>query len=150
MQLRYLNVGCNELAEVPESLLSLASLQILHLFNNKINSLPHYLTRCLYNLVSLNLNHNHLSSLPSDVCYLTQLQYLSLSANHLSLLPNELCSLHHLLELHLDNNHLTALPSQIGKLTRLRKLKLQKNELTTLPSVRVTKIKSIARNKFHI
>ena len=149
MQLRYLNIGCNELAEVPKSLLSLTTLQTLHLFSNKINSLPRNLTRCLHNLVSLNLNHNRLSTLPSDVRYLTQLQYLSLSSNLLSLLPEELSSLHHLLELHLDNNHLTVLPNQIGKLTRLRKLKLQKNDLTNLPSVRVMKNLEYSRN-YHI
>ena len=93
---------------------------------------------CLHNLVSLNLNHNCLESLPGDIHYLTQLQFLSVSSNLLPLLPGELCSLRHLLELHLDGNHLSSLPTHIGKLTRLRKMMLQKNELNSLPSVSLT------------
>ena len=92
---------------------------------------------CLYNLVSLNLNHNCLHSLPHDIHFLTHLQCLSLSSNHISLLPVELGSLYHLTELHLDNNELTCLPNEIGMLTRLKKLMLQKNELASLPPVRM-------------
>ena len=45
LQLRYLNLGCNEIQVVPDCLITLASLQTLHLFNNNISSLPTNFTR---------------------------------------------------------------------------------------------------------
>ena len=93
----------------------------------------------LYNLVTLNLNHNVLCSLPADIHLLTHLQILSLSGNHLTLLPAGLGSLSHLTELHLDNNKLVQLPNEIGLLSRLKKLMLQKNDIASLPLVRMLK-----------
>lgn len=103
----------------------------------------HYLSLLLadslYNLVTLNLNHNVLCSLPADIHLLTRLQILSLSGNHLTLLPAGLGSLSHLTELHLDNNKLVQLPNEIGLLSRLKKLMLQKNDIVSLPLVRMLK-----------
>ena len=90
----------------------------------------------LYNLVTLNLNHNSLHSLPPGIHYLTHLQLLSLSHNHLTNLPPELGSLSQLTELHLNSNKLATVPHEIGLLTRLKKLMLQKNDLSDLPLVR--------------
>ena len=45
LQLKYLNLGCNEFEDIPECLLSLATLQTLHLFNNRLTSLPNTFSR---------------------------------------------------------------------------------------------------------
>ena len=42
-QLTYLNLGGNQLAAIPDCLVALTNLQTLHLFKNKITSLPNNL-----------------------------------------------------------------------------------------------------------
>ena len=81
----------------------------------------------------LNLSHNQLTTLPSEITELTRLTRFDLSGNQLTALPLEITELTCLTELDLSDNQLTALPPEISKLTNLTTLYLWRNQLTNLP-----------------
>jgi Leucine-rich repeat (LRR) protein len=74
-----------------------------------------------------------LTSLPSEIGLLTNLQRLYLYYNKLTSLPSEIGLLTNLQELYLNNNNLTSIPSEIGQLTNLQILWLNNNNLTSIP-----------------
>jgi internalin A len=79
------------------------------------------------------LSLGELTSLPSEVGTLTNLQSLTLSGDKLMSLPLEIGQLINLTSLILFRNQLTSLPAEIGQLTNLRLLALYNNQLTSLP-----------------
>ncbi|MCB0847741.1 MAG: leucine-rich repeat domain-containing protein, partial [Bacteroidetes bacterium] len=79
----------------------------------------------LYQLQSLNLNHNQLKQLPEDILQLRQLQSLSLRYNGLDQLPESFGQLQQLKSLDLGYNNFSQLPDFIEKLTNLEKLYLE-------------------------
>jgi hypothetical protein len=89
------------------------------LWNNQLSSLPSEIGQ-LTNLQSLNWGGNQLSSLPAELWQLTNLQWLSLRNNQLSSLPPEIGQLTNLHTLLLENNQLHHLPTEIGNLINLK------------------------------
>ncbi|KAL7396758.1 hypothetical protein ABVT39_011295 [Epinephelus coioides] len=93
--------------------------------------------RLLPALTTLDLHDNQLSSVPSALGELQELQQLRLSLtlqkNLLESLPEELGQLENLTQLDLSNNHLKGLPSSLGCLTCLQTLNLSHNKLSCLP-----------------
>jgi len=81
----------------------------------------------------LDLRGNLLTSLPPEICQLTELKALFLSSNSLTSLPPEICQLTNLIELDLRRNQLVSVPIGITKLRNLTWLSLSYNQLTTLP-----------------
>lgn len=157
IQLCYLNLGCNQLEDSSLTYLqTLGLLNTLHLFSNNLQTFPVELcSKCaiatgnashtpsttsasLGHLRVLNLNQNHLSSIPPEIGTLQTLEQLNLSNNLLDHIPAELGHLEQLQELYLDGNALTSFPHTLGELLNLRKLLLQKNKLRALPSVRMS------------
>ncbi|MEH1964997.1 COR domain-containing protein [Nostoc sp.] len=104
----------------------------LILSNNQLSSLPPEICQ-LSNLTELYLSNNQLSSLPPEICQLSNLTLLSLHNNQLSSLPPEICQLSNLTLLSLDNNQLRSLPLEICQLSNLTLLSLSKNQLSSLP-----------------
>ncbi|MEJ6480771.1 COR domain-containing protein [Nostoc punctiforme UO1] len=104
----------------------------LILSNNQLSSLPPEICQ-LSNLTELYLSNNQLSSLPPEICQLSKLTLLSLHQNQLSSLPPEICQLSNLTLLSLDNNQLSSLPLEICQLSNLTLLSLSKNKLSSLP-----------------
>ncbi|KIC72956.1 hypothetical protein DB42_CP00010, partial [Neochlamydia sp. EPS4] len=86
------------------------------------------------NIMTLNLSRAVLSSLPSEIGQLSQLQTLDLRENQLTSLPAEIGQLSQLRGLYLNQNQLTALPAGIGQLSQLQTLYLNQNQLTSLPT----------------
>lgn len=82
-----------------------------------------------------------ISSLPEDVCKLTNLKALILGSashpeivlNNLTELPKGIGNLVELLEIHLQFNSVSELPAEIGNLKKLKWLKLGGNDLSFLP-----------------
>lgn len=82
-----------------------------------------------------------ISSLPEDVCKLSNLKALFLGSashpeiilNNLTKLPKGIGNLAELREIHLQFNSLSELPSEIGNLKKLKWLKLGGNNLSFLP-----------------
>jgi len=87
----------------------------------------------LKKLEILHLNNNHLQSLPVEVCKLTNLKELWSMYGRFSSLPDEIGQLKNLEKIDLSNNHLKSLPASTGKLTKLKILWLSYNQLTALP-----------------
>ena len=92
------------LAEVPECVSSLTSLQ------------------------SLTLSHNAITALPQGVGRLAALQRLDVRCNKLRALPHALGEASSLQELDASGNSLEALPDSLGQLTSLRTLLLDNNK----------------------
>ena len=109
----------------------------LRLNNNQLTSLPSNIFSGLTGLLSLQLNNNQLTSLPSGIFSgLTNLQYLYLNNNQLTSLPSNIFSgLTSLQYLYLNYNQLTSLPSGLfSGLTSLQRVWIDNNQLTSLPS----------------
>ena len=134
-QLSSLNLGGNQLSDLPESLESLTrltQLTSLDLGGNQFGELPESVTR-LSQLTSLDLRSNQLSELPESLTRLTQLTSLDLGDNQFSELPESLTRLTQLTTLNLYNNQLSELPESLGRLIQLTYLRLDKNQLSELP-----------------
>ena len=88
----------------------------------------------LTELTSLNLSRNRINILPAEIRRLTVLENLDLSANQLNIIPPEIWDLTTLTRLGLAANQLDRLPAEIAKLTALKSLNLYSNLLTILPA----------------
>ncbi|XP_053304591.1 p53-induced death domain-containing protein 1 [Spea bombifrons] len=97
-----------------------------------LTSLPSELCR-LTNLSLLDLSFNSFTDLPSCVTSLSSLSALHLSYNQLQKLPDDIGNLVNLTFLSLMSNQLVELPAGIGKLKKLEELNLAENRLESLP-----------------
>ena len=106
--LELLNLGGNNLFELPDAMLKLQKLRILFFAQNKFQNIPIILGK-LSSLFMLSFKSNQVSYIDGSS--------LSPSINWLIL----------------SDNKISEIPPSIGKLTGLRKLMLAGNELTTIP-----------------
>ena len=127
-----MDLGGNQLAELPSAICRIIHLEYLWLKRNRLSRLPPEIGQ-LTNLQTLGLGDNQLTTLPPEISQLTNLQTLGLGDNQLTTLPPEICQLTKLQTLNLENNQLTRLPPEISQLTNLRSLSLENNGLTALP-----------------
>jgi Leucine-rich repeat (LRR) protein len=136
--LRMLDLGHNQLAQLPDEIGDLPNLtDFLYLHDNRLSSLPSSfgnLTRLRY----LNASENVFEATPECVCRMSSLLELRLSDNALQSLPPSIGNLARLRELHLRNNKLTSLPDSVGMMKELRQIDLRGNPLTQLPSTIAT------------
>jgi Leucine-rich repeat (LRR) protein len=131
--LEYLNLGYNNITEVPPSLGKLTNLQYLFLHSNQLTDLPDELSS-LTNLTDLTISSNEtLTKLPDVVTKLSSITDLDIGYCSITTLPVEIKNLQNLEELSVDHCKLTSLPDEIGELPTLETLFLIKNELSTLP-----------------
>ncbi|XP_068942680.1 leucine-rich repeat-containing protein 69 [Petaurus breviceps papuanus] len=134
-KLKKLNLGNNKLEEVPEELMYLKNLEILHLFRNLIKSFSPKSFDGLENLNILNMNHNKLKTIPPEINRLQNLKCLSLNNNEITDIPKELCSLAYLSEIQLNYNRLVSIPEEFITLNNLRRLSLARNLMVVFPMV---------------
>ena len=128
----FLQVGKNDLEQIPHEIGQLASLRHVDLHQNKLWYLPfsiHHLRKLLY----LNLANNLFDQIPAPVCRLTSLHTLNLSQNRLVNLPPGFENLVNLRELNLGENKFISLNTAIVKLRHLKYLNVACNRLTFIP-----------------
>lgn len=131
--LEYLNLGYNELENLPDSIGNLSNLQYLNLAYNQLSSLPTSIGN-LINLKNIELSNNQfLTSLPESIGNLSALEYFTSSETSLESLPESIGNLNNLHHLILFYNNITTLPESIGNLSNLEYLNIQGNSLTSLP-----------------
>ena len=102
------------------------------MFDSMLTTLPTDLSP-LSNLESLDLSFNDIELLPESIGDLINLSCLNLGNNSLSALPESIGRLGKLKELDLTNNNLNTLPESIGNLKALEELNTYNNHLNTLP-----------------
>ncbi len=85
-------------------------------------------------LQNLHLYNNQLMTIPSEIGLLTQLQRLVIINNKLKDLPIEISSLTHLEHLYLNDNQFSEIPSHICSLNQLQELDFSNNQIRSIPS----------------
>jgi len=105
----------------------------LDLSFNLLQDLPSDLPLTLPHLVSLNLSHNRLSSIPDSIFGFLHLRELNVSHNNLSELPPSICLLDKLRKMNASDNQIHRLPPGIEQLQSLEKLNLLNNPLLHIP-----------------
>ncbi len=83
--------------------------------------------------LTIYLDGNHLTELPSEIIELENLTSLDLDRNELTEFPSEILKLKNLTSLDLSRNKLTQLPPEIGDLKSVKILNLSRNQLTHQP-----------------
>jgi Leucine-rich repeat (LRR) protein len=129
----WLDLGHNKLASIPAWINNLKNLGLLDLCNNKLTEMPAGLGN-LTNLTWLDLGSNQLASVSAELGNLINLTELALSSNQLTSVPAGLVNLINLTELYLEYNQLTEIPANLGNLTNLTRLNLRENHLTGVPA----------------
>ncbi|MEE6494810.1 hypothetical protein FKM82_001872 [Ascaphus truei] len=109
--------------------------------DNQLSSLPSTIGE-LTNLQKLHISHNKLKELPKELGQLKNLKSLLLQHNLLEEMPNELGQLCSLEELDLSNNCLKNIPSCLGCLIALVRINLSNNKLKSLPA-EISQMKSL-------
>jgi leucine-rich repeat protein SHOC2 len=147
-----LNLSCNQLTFIPDSIGTLTNLTWLKLGGNKsdkdefgfrtdasdwalfnkIEVLPKSIGN-LTNLTSLDLGSNQLITIPESICQLTELTFLNLSNNQLIKIPENIGNLSSLTYAIFSGNQLSNIPESIDKLLCLISLNLSCNQLSSLP-----------------
>ncbi|WP_299017627.1 hypothetical protein [uncultured Polaribacter sp.] len=126
-----------DLKLLPKSILKLKNLKHLSLNNN-----PNLNLKQAFQIIKglpiqfLNLQHNNLENIPTNIANISSLTSINLSHNNLNKAAfyRTLAKLPKLNSLWLTNNHIANLSKEIGSLNTLRNLYLEHNKLTTLPN----------------
>ena len=108
--LKSLDLGFNELEELPEWIGNLTRLEWLRLSGNQWRKFPDGMKR-LVNLKKLFLIACNLSTLPDFIADLGQLEYLCIVINKLTAVPDWLAKMPQLRWFDMGSNELTALPT---------------------------------------
>ncbi|CAG7716966.1 unnamed protein product [Allacma fusca] len=130
--LEKLDLGCNQISDLPPSLFHCHELRELDLCDNDLMCIPPAVGS-LTRLARLDLSRNAIADVADTVKNCKSLTYLDLSLNHLQKLPEGISQLVNLEELFLNDTYLEFLHANFGRLTKLKVLELRENSLQTLP-----------------
>ncbi|KAG4071917.1 hypothetical protein HA402_006078 [Bradysia odoriphaga] len=86
-------------------------------------------------ITRIDLSHNSLTTIPSEIFYLCSLRYLNLSQNKLETLPQESATFDcpFLEEIYLQNNKLDEIPARYFLFPELKTLDVSNNKIQKLP-----------------
>jgi len=101
--------------------------------NKGLTEFPKALLSRLFT-VKLDLSGNNITTLPSEIGKLTNLQELYIVDTGLRSLPGEIRMFTKLRILDVHNNELTGIPAEIGQLPAIEKLDFSNNRITDLPN----------------
>lgn len=83
-------------------------------------------------ITHLDLSHNQIGLIPTELCQLENLSHLILSHNKLSELPSDVSRLRNITFLDVSHNFVSYLPTELGMLSRLSHLIVSNNALQSL------------------
>uniref|UniRef100_A0A224XRD2 Putative cytoskeletal regulator flightless-i n=1 Tax=Panstrongylus lignarius TaxID=156445 RepID=A0A224XRD2_9HEMI len=124
----------NQLLELPQKVGIFHNLRNIDISNNRLKSLPEFLTH--FPLTSLSAKNNIISneSLPkSFLSWSNTLRKLNLGGNNLSHFPLQCLELSNLKYLYIGSNQIEEIPRNINKITGLSILCVGGNRLTDVP-----------------
>jgi len=166
--LNYLELGLNEINSIDKNLIKIKSLeklglggnnidvsslrkikslkylQILDLYDNKIERLPYSFGE-IFRIKQLSLHNNQLKELPKSFSDLEYLEYLDLSWNNFEQIPDELFKLSSLRNINLCGNKIKLIPKEIINQENLTHLDLTYNKIQEIPQF-ITKMKKSGIN----
>ncbi|MBA7632422.1 hypothetical protein ES703_39968 [subsurface metagenome] len=149
--IKELELGWNNIIDVPDMIRSLTFLEKLGMSGNKLKKLPKWISS-FNSLKVLNLYDNNIMTLPESIGNVKSLEVLILRNNKLSKLPDSFRQLKNLKRLNLSWNNFTFIPDWIGELDSLEELNLWGNQLEILPksvsSLSQLKMLDLNFNKF--
>jgi Leucine-rich repeat (LRR) protein len=119
---------CTHLADLPNDIFKINSLEILKVWHSNIDTLPSDVKN-LNNLKEICLQNNKLSSLPSELYSLPVLEYLNLGGNQFSSLPADINKLKKLDYLGVYDNPIHTLPLESDMFRHLRFLSIWNTKL---------------------
>eukprot|EP00039_Didymoeca_costata_P006576 m.91487 g.91487 ORF g.91487 m.91487 type:complete len:1003 (+) comp13305_c0_seq4:196-3204(+) len=119
---------------------------VIVLEGNEISLIPDEIENLKETLVSLNLNHNKLSSLSPRIGRLTALKRLEVNNNALLATPSQLSGCSALNYLDLSNNKLISLPESLYNITSLEHLDVSGNLINSF-SERIGNLKNLTQLK---
>ncbi|KAG6686996.1 hypothetical protein I3842_11G049100 [Carya illinoinensis] len=124
---------------------------IVALRDSKLKAFPNEVFDLERSVRTLDLTHNKIVEIPTDVSKLINMQRMILSENLIERLPTNLGKLQSLKVMTLDGNRMTSLPDELGQLVRLERLSISGNLLTYLPetigSLRNLLLLNVSNNK---
>uniref|UniRef100_A0A8D0B5D9 Leucine rich repeat containing 8 VRAC subunit E n=1 Tax=Salvator merianae TaxID=96440 RepID=A0A8D0B5D9_SALMN len=146
-------INCN-LERIPHAVFSLVNLQELDLRDNQLRSIEEIISfQHCRKLVCLKLWYNHIDSIPEHFRKLKTLEQLDLSHNRIEVLPSQLFLCTRLTYLDLSHNHIRVIPAGMGVLQSLQYFAVSHNSLEALPIevflCRKLKILKVGYNKLH-
>ncbi len=109
-----LDLAKNEITSIPGAVGSLERLEILNLFDNRINEVNDNI-RHATRLKEIRMSKNELRAIPAAFYSLTDLEYLSLSNNRIASVAPQIANLHKLRVLRLANNPLRRVAPEAAR-----------------------------------
>ncbi|XP_061472624.1 volume-regulated anion channel subunit LRRC8E [Rhineura floridana] len=146
-------INCN-LERIPHAVFSLVNLQELDLKDNQLHSIEEIISfQHCRKLVCLKLWYNHISSIPEHFRKLKALEQLDLSHNRIEVLPSQLFLCTRLHTLDLSYNNIRVIPPGMGVLQSLQYFAISHNSLEALPNeiffCKKLRVLKVGHNKLH-
>lgn len=149
--LKELRMSNMALKRVPQSIRESASLSRLDLSCNRISDLESAQLNYIETLLSLKVQNNRLSSIPSYFIQMKALKYLNISNNVFEDFPSVVCEMSNLVDLDVSFNRIAQLPAEMSNLKSLERLICVGNELKEFPKSFSTlanlRVLDVRRNK---
>ena len=120
--------------ELPSPLLELGQLRVLRASNNAIAGLPDDIGTRLPLLEVLAVDNNCLESIPDSVYQLNHLEKLIIRGNRITAISESVGMLTNLKIVQASSNCLSAIPATLGKLEKIEELYLNSNQIVEVPS----------------
>ena len=126
-----LDLGGNQLSDLPDDFYRFKNLRILFLTDNKFEYIPPVLAEC-NKLEMIAFKSNKLKAVQEN-CLPLSTRWLILTNNQIESLPHSIGQLVHLRKLALAGNQLTSLPDSMVNCQALELLRLSANQLQVIP-----------------
>ncbi|MEM7066419.1 MAG: leucine-rich repeat-containing protein kinase family protein [Cyanobacteria bacterium P01_B01_bin.77] len=129
--LEILDLSNNQLSSLPPEFSQLKKLRIVFLNNNQFEEFPQVLAACP-NLSMVSFKGNQIKTISADALS-PKIRWLILTNNQLTTLPSSIGKLSQLQKCMLAGNQLQSLPDELANCKNLELIRLAANQLQTLP-----------------